>query len=208
SEIVDPNGKKRFPDRKLEAIEVPYTDEERGAHKKLQRYCALRQETARDDVSSLGTEFVLKLLKKRLFSSPAAFLVTLGEHEKTLRGLRKESRPERSVAGTLRRELARVEDDYADDAQYEASENEAVGTATTVFGRLGDEERKLLRELRDWAERATARADAKAKKLLAWLDEMLRPSGNWNEERVIIFTEYRATQKWLQELLARHGLAS
>jgi SNF2 family DNA or RNA helicase len=208
SEIVDSNGKKRFPDRKLEAIEVPYTDEERGAHKKLQQYCVIRQETARDDVSYLGTEFVLKLLKKRLFSSPAAFLVTLGEHEKTLRGLRKEARPDGRVAGTLRRELARVEDDYADDAQYEASENEAVGTATTVFSHLGDEERKLLRELRDWAERAAARADAKAKKLLAWLDETLRPSGNWNEERVIIFTEYRATQKWIQELLARHGLAS
>jgi len=38
---------------------------------------------------SLGTEFVLKLLKKRLFSSPAAFLHTLTEHEKTLRESRR-----------------------------------------------------------------------------------------------------------------------
>src|SRR5205807_1530180 len=29
-----------------------------------------------------------------------------------------------------------------------------------------------------------------------------------NERRVIVFTEYRATQKWLQDLLAREGLAS
>lgn len=32
------------------------------------------------------------------------------------------------------------------------------------------------------------------------------PEGQWNDERVIIFTEYRATQKWLQEILAHENL--
>jgi len=35
-----------------------------------------------------------------------------------------------------------------------------------------------------------------------WLDEMIRPNGQWSRERAIIFTEYRATQKWLFEMLA------
>jgi hypothetical protein len=43
--------------------------------------------------------------------------------------------------------------------------------------------------------------------LIDWLKATLRPDGKWNEERVIIFTEYRATQKWLFDLLARQGFA-
>src|SRR6187551_1749601 len=74
-----------------------------AANRKLQRYCKLRQEAGDGDVGNLGTEFVLKLLKKRLFSSPAAFLHTLTEHEKTLRGVN-EKKVRRSVA-TLKREL-------------------------------------------------------------------------------------------------------
>ncbi len=209
SEILNWDGTKRFPDRKLEAIEVPYTEAERTAHRKLQRYCKLRQDAGAGDAASLGTEFVLKLLKKRLFSSPAAFLHTLTEHEKTLRGIAKDSGKEdcRS-AGALKRELSRVDEDYADDEQYEIAEDEVVGSATTVFQRLSDEERGLIRDLKDWAAQESARADAKARKLLAWLGETLRPNGEWNDERVIIFTEYRATQKWLHDLFARHGFAS
>jgi SNF2 family DNA or RNA helicase len=206
SEILNWDGTRRFPDRKLEALEVSYTEAERLAHRKLQRYCKLRQEKHDDDAVTLGTEFVLKLLKKRLFSSPAAFLHTLTEHEKTLRGIKKgeESRSGRA----LKRDLLRVEEDYADDDEYEAVEDEVVETATTVFHRLSDEERSLIRDLKDWAAQESARADAKAKKLLAWLGETLRPTGEWNNERAIIFTEYRATQKWLHDLLARHGFAA
>ncbi len=36
----------------------------------------------------------------------------------------------------------------------------------------------------------------------------MRPGGKWNEERVILFTEYRATQKWLFDLLAREGFVA
>lgn len=207
SEIENPDGTKRFPARKLEAIEVPYSDSEREAHRKLQRYSQSRQEAVKGEAGGLGTEFVLKLLKKRLFSSPAAFLTTLTKHEQTLRGLGKDA-SERSSAASLRLEVDRVEDDWSDDQEYEDAEADAITTATTAFARLTDEERRLLRELKDWAERASARADSKAKKLIAWLNQTLRPAGEWNDERVIIFTEYRATQKSLQELLAREGFAS
>ena len=33
----------------------------------------------------------------------------------------------------------------------------------------------------------------------------LKPGGKWANERVILFTEYRATQNWLQEVLAIEG---
>src|SRR5262249_36171027 len=35
----------------------------------------------------------------------------------------------------------------------------------------------------------------------------VKPGGQWGNQRVIVFTEYRATQKWLQTLLASDGLA-
>src|SRR6266540_4225808 len=36
---------------------------------------------------------------------------------------------------------------------------------------------------------------------LGWLDGVLRPAGQWGDERVIVFTEYRDTQRWLHEQL-------
>ena len=41
--------------------------------------------------------------------------------------------------------------------------------------------------------------------LLAWLQEIVKPDGRWNNERVILFSEYRATQKWLYERLVAAG---
>ena len=40
---------------------------------------------------------------------------------------------------------------------------------------------------------------------IQWLNKHIRPGGKWGNERVIIFTEYRATQKWLMEVLAAEG---
>jgi hypothetical protein len=71
------DGSPRFPKRKLEPIEVPYTDEERSVHRALQEYADLRSKRTQDNAEAMATEFVLKTLKKRLFSSPAAFLTTL-----------------------------------------------------------------------------------------------------------------------------------
>ena len=50
-------------------------------------------------------------------------------------------------------------------------------------------------------------ADAKAAALVHWLKQQIKPNGTWSSERVIIFTEYRATQNWLQTILVAHGLA-
>ncbi|MCW5883280.1 MAG: DISARM system SNF2-like helicase DrmD, partial [Anaerolineae bacterium] len=59
----------------------------------------------------------------------------------------------------------------------------------------------------EWAESASRHPDSKARTLVDWLKRTVRPNGQWSDERVIIFTEYRATQNWLHEALAREGLA-
>ena len=68
-----------------------------------------------------------------------------------------------------------------------------------------DEELALLKQMRGWAERACSQNDSKARQLIAWLKEHIRPDGQWTDERVILFTEYRATQNWLAEVLASEG---
>ena len=74
-EIVDADGDPEFAQRLPAAIlEVPYTDTERHGHELLSRYATLRTGSPRRN------DLVTLLLKKRLFSSPAAFDKTLEQH--------------------------------------------------------------------------------------------------------------------------------
>ena len=203
------DGSPRFPERRIEPLEVSYPEAEQQAHQLLRRYTVLRQQNLADEAERYATEFVLKLLKKRLFSSPAAFATTLEQHEQTLR----KERPRQGTAsrqptlGLLRRQIQQAEEEHADDEAHEAQTAESVEAGTRLFRPPTNEEQALLRELRDFAENASARPDAKAATLLQWLQENLKPQGRWNDRRALIFTEYRATQKWLQGLLAAAGLA-
>jgi superfamily II DNA or RNA helicase len=201
------DGSPRFPRRVLEPLEVPYTDEEQAIHAALKRYADLRSKRARDNAESVATDFVLKTLKKRLFSSPAAFLTTLNKHEASLRASSKKAGGATPSLGMLKRDLDRIDEDYADDEEYDEATGEAVETASRLFSEATAEELGLIRTMRDWAERACSQNDSKARKLIAWLNEHIRPGGQWADERIILFTEYRATQKWLSEVLASEGLA-
>src|SRR6266566_10151491 len=62
--------------------------------------------------------------------------------------------------------------------------------------------------MQDWAEDACKRPDSKAQELITWLHQHIKPEGAWSHERVIIFTEYRATQAWLHDLLNSEGFAT
>jgi hypothetical protein len=193
------DGSRRFAERVVKHLEVRYTDEERSAHKALQRYSELRLKNAASDGERMAAEFVLKLLKKRLFSSPSAFGITLQKHASTV-GVRKGE----SLA---LRDIDDYSDDYADDEQYEAETGQVVGSVSQSLSELSADEHELLGKLSTYAAKASLRPDSKAKTLIDWLKQTLRPGGQWNEERVIIFTEYRASQKWLFDLLAREGFA-
>ncbi|MEM7712099.1 MAG: DISARM system SNF2-like helicase DrmD [Cyanobacteria bacterium P01_A01_bin.68] len=209
SEMKDWDGSNLFPARKLSAIAVDYTDEEREVHSALKRYAELRNQGAGDNTEKYATEFVLKLLKKRLFSSPQAFANTLSQHQHSLTNARKRKKTSLSKLniGILRRQLSQIEEDFADDDVYEESTDEAITTTTRLFRELTAEEQGLLRQMQSWAETASRKADSKAKELLNWIHSYIKPDGKWSNERVIIFTEYRATQKWLYQLFAGEGFA-
>lgn len=204
------DGTPRFPRREIEAIEVHYPETERTAYRLLAEYAESRRRTAGDDATRTASEFSLKLLKKRLFSSPAAFANTLDVHVETVEnGARS-----KQVAPTVRvlsAAVARSEDDV-DDVDAPAAVRDALAVAGRFASPLTVEERRLLDELKGWARSAEGRADAKADALIAWLDSVVRPADpatgerHWSNERVIIFTEYRDTQRWLTDLLTARGL--
>lgn len=208
SEMKGWDGSDLFPQRQLEAIPVDYPEAERQAHANLKRYTELRCKGVADNTEKYATEFVLKLLKKRLFSSSQAFATTLAQHEESLKNARRRtySSLSRPTEGILRRQLAQIEEDFADDEVYEESTDEAITNTTRLFRELSAEEQGLLRQMREWAETTSRVSDAKAKELLNWIHTHIQPNGKWSNERVIIFTEYRATQKWLYNLLAVEGL--
>ena len=204
TDLVDAEGNPLYPKRNLQALPIPYTQEERRIHRLLDEYCRSREETCRGRART-GTRFVNGLLKKRLFSSPAAFASTLERHYATLTsGVAKEDVGpfEERI---LRKAIQKAEEDYADDAQVDRAQQEAVEVASRHSPSLTDRERELIDEMRRWAQRESHRTDSKARTIVDWIEGHLRPDGEWNDRRVILFTEYRTTHQWLYEILAARG---
>ena len=204
TDLVDSDGKPIYATRRLKALTVPFTAEERAIHRILDQYCASR-ESAAISKGGTGTKFVNSLLKKRLFSSPAAFASTLERHIATLTAVKSESEPDGLADRILRKAIQKADEDYADDRRFEEAQEEAVEQATKRSVPLSDEERRMLDQMREWAQGASHKADSKANAIIKWVEDNLRPEGEWNDRRVILFTEYRTTHQWLHELLASHG---
>jgi len=200
-DITDAEGNRVFPKRELEVLPVVYASEEQAVHRLLQEYIKSRSE-ADPGSRQLGADFVHKLLKKRLFSSPMAFAATLEKHRETLTGSRSVKAHDSMADRILRSAILRTEEEQADDEALEEAENDAVIAANAFATPLTDEQRGLLSQLTEWAEKNRNRADTKAKAILAWIEDHLKTDGEWNDKRVILFTEYRATHTWLQQILA------
>ena len=204
TDLVDKNGKPLYPKRTLKALSVPFTADERAIHKVLDLYCKSRERTCQN-TGVTGTKFVNSLLKKRLFSSPAAFASTLEKHFSTLTTGEVQQKPDAMADRILRKAILKAEEDYADDGQVEAAQTEAVEEATKCGAPPTEEELRSLSRMRDWAQNAGHKVDSKGRAILEWIEANLRSNGQWNDHRVILFTEYRTTHQWLQEILASHG---
>ena len=204
------DGTPRFPARTLEAIEVAYPLAEVRVHQILRQYTQSRLTGASDQSEQVASEFVLKLLKKRLFSSPEAFARTLAQHTLSLETARKRgASPTRPPVGILRAQLDQADEEFGDDEAADTVLEDTLDTATRLFREVTPEERQLLEALRAWAEDARGRPDQKTHELIRWLKaQLLTPEGAWTQTRVLIFTEYRDTQRWLLQMLTNAGLGS
>ncbi|MFV2008592.1 MULTISPECIES: DISARM system SNF2-like helicase DrmD [unclassified Micromonospora] len=204
------DGTPRFPVRRLDYLEVDYPAAERHAHELLSRYAASRRDAAADRAGQLAADFVTTLLKRRLFSSPKAFAETVDTHLATMSartdGHPADTAPVRDKADkVLRPAIDRLDETAEDDEAYGEVETDALTAVRRWAPPLSTQEKALLTELQTWARSAQHQPDAKFTALRAWLDPIVRPGGDWSGERVIIFTEYRDTQRWLHERLITAG---
>ncbi|MEH0821780.1 MULTISPECIES: DISARM system SNF2-like helicase DrmD [unclassified Micromonospora] len=206
------DGSPRFPARHLGYLEVDYPEAERHAHELLSRYAASRRTNADGRAGEIAADFVTTLLKRRLFSSPKAFAETVETHLTTMtaRDHAASGEPAREAERpvgekVLQPVIDRLAETAEDDAAYGSAEADALTAVRRYAAPLSAEERALLGELRTWARSAQDRPDAKLAALRRWLDPIVRPGGEWQPERVIIFTEYRDTQRWLHERLLSAG---
>lgn len=199
SQIVTELGAHRFAQREVEALELHLADDERRAHQLLDAYIASRLGRVEPN-RQWATQFALVILKKRLLSSPAAFYRSLQTHISTL--AEQERGADEQLAERLKQ---RAEEDFDDDREKVEVEAAALQEATRLFAGLTAEERAWLDELIAIADRLRAAADTKAQALLDWIERHLRTGGSWNNERLLVFTEYLDTLEYLRSLLEERG---
>ena len=195
------DGAPVFADRRVIDVPVEYPDDERWAHEQLNRYAELRRSRQRGGSRRSAADFVTLLLKKRLLSSSTAFANTLAEHRATM--ARATSNAPASET-QMRAAWDRADDESGGDDSGDPLA-EALRTVSRGQAPLSTDERKILDELATWADDRRYGSDARANALLEWLATVCRNgAGRWSDERVIVFTEYRDTQKWLHDLLLTH----
>lgn len=207
SDLTDSQGKPLYHKRELRSLDVDYTEEEINAHTLLNQFTKSRVESAKKNGYEFGLEFMHKLLKKRLFSSPSAFSVSIEKHKQSIVAGKprdnsaKKDRDDRD----LRKAIMEAQESYAKDSEHENSIDDAIEEVSRLPLPLTKEEGIMLDQLQKWGEANANKPDSKAKAILKWLDENIKNNGEWSTNRVIFFTEYRPTQSWLNQIFASHG---
>ncbi len=218
TEITNADGSPRYPAREAKDITVTYPEVELQVQQLLADYTRARSAkaaAARAKAKKAGIDLLGLLLKKRYFSSPAAFSSTILQvRENTLRPDLQWPSDDYAIeidtdyAHGLDEDRQQLLDgDFYDDDAVDAAEQEALAKAQRAAGEADEREAELLQQLCAWAEQHGHETDAKARALLDFLRATCLTDGAWNDERVVVFTEYRDTQTWLLDLLERHGLA-
>jgi hypothetical protein len=169
-------------------------------------------------------------LQQRLLSSIEAFARTLRVHRRTVQRQWEQAqaasppKPRGSFQMDLLAGPVGSDDDRAalneeelqaeEDAQIEAATAEsAASSADAEAAKLFAREQQLLDQMTEIAEAACGRPDARVLKLIGWIREHMCPDlpcagqeppaspPKWNDTRVIIFTEYDDTKRYLRQQL-------
>jgi hypothetical protein len=158
-------------------------------------------------------------LQQRLLSSVAAFLRTLKTHRATLQRIL-DGEAAAGVAAAAQAFVAApsgeestelgLEDEAAEQA-FDA-DDEATADAASALGAVGATQGDLRAELAavdemlTLATRHATRPDARVRWLVDWIGANLLSGTGWNRRRLIVFTEWEDTRRWLERRL-REALA-
>ncbi|MHB8797539.1 MAG: DISARM system SNF2-like helicase DrmD [Thermoanaerobaculia bacterium] len=190
----------------------------------LDRYATLRAErlSGARKTAQAAAKLVTTHLQKRLFSSVEAFARTLKVHRASLEKAEGKARRDDEIALaslTLlvappsadddRAELSEDELSAATDAEVDRATRAAFPPAGTAF--VSAEERALLDEMASIAEGSRHAPGPRVKLLVEWIRANLLDSSSgapaWNRRRVLVFTEFTDTMRYLATQL-RTALAS
>jgi len=204
-----------FPEREVIRVSIDGLPEDTPALRLsllLQQYRRTREERMHDATRSSQASAMLVVisLQKRLLSSIEAFARTLTVHRNAMeRRARKaaadldiESLPLLAQAPGADDERAGLSEDEVqaeEDAQMAAASSLAAGAATPMGREL-----ELLEEMSAVAQQARDEVDSRLAYLLRWIRDQLCPSlgepgAKWLPRRVLIFTEYTDTKRYLQQ---------
>ncbi|NJK64338.1 MAG: DEAD/DEAH box helicase [Synechococcaceae cyanobacterium SM2_3_1] len=203
-----------FPLRYVIPVEIkdlPEDTPELKLAQLLQQYRDCREERLKSAPRSTQVTAMLVItnLQKRLLSSIEAFAMTLAVHRRGIqRQLEKDSTPTGSNYSLLW-ESPGGDDERADLDEAEVSAEEA--TQMEKASRSGTEgiteqELSLLEEMTRIAGQARHQPDCKVKALGDWIRQHLCPDlgsagAKWLNKRVLVFTEYADTKRYLEHQL-------
>jgi SNF2 family DNA or RNA helicase len=211
-----------FPLRKIVKVEIeglPADAPELELARLLDSYWELRDKRLEGLPPSqrAAQGLVLVNLQKRLFSSIEAFHRTLKAHK---RALERAASDPKVVRGGTNLDLLRDQPDAEDDRselpedQVEAEEEQAVEAATAAGGgKPSAREVDLVQRMEEIAERSRRLPDARVRWLVDWIRREMCPKlpklgvpatgapAEWLARRVVIFTEYADTKRYLEQQL-------
>ncbi len=150
---------------------------------------------------------LLSGLQQRLFSSVEAFARTLRKHRGTVTSMRdivgEPSMDHRAfdlLRGSLDRDDERAQLD-ADEIFIEEGRQIELASRMLSPSQPSPHEVDLLDRMVTISDEVRSMPDARVRHLLNWINRSMCPRGTWNDVRVIIFTEYEDTIRYLDQIL-------
>ncbi|MCO8123309.1 DISARM system SNF2-like helicase DrmD [Stieleria sp. TO1_6] len=213
-----------FPKRRVVQVTIDGLSEE-APELKLSRLLNEYRQTREERLSSetkrkqAASGLLITGLQQRLLSSIEAFAKTLKVHRKTVKrqwekmqaeAITEAEAPRHAdlLSGSVDSDDERASLSEEEMSREVASQVEAVSAST--MGPTDDEgsrglfarEQQLLEQMTDVAEQARGKTDARTEKLIEWIRDNMCPDlgkkgAQWNDTRVLIFTEYDDTKRYL-----------
>lgn len=188
-------GVRSFPKRKVESLPFTPSDEELQAYEQLEAFLSKRKKDLKkakvNDLSTL-------LLKKRFLSSPVAFAYTLETYMDTRGGLIDDLPDYDDVLGE--------NSDDMEEGLFDQVELSALRSVAPPGADLSKQDLSDLNSLARWGRSFLGRPDSRLRELIEFLDKTVRDKdGGFNNERVVIFSEYVDTVNWIKSNLEQNG---
>lgn len=207
-----------FPERIVEQIDIdglPADSPELVLVEMMDRYQALRSEQVKNEKQHIRNRslIVFSHLQQRLLSSPEAFARTITKHAETAG---KRFNPRAKLQSITHGIDPDSEEATLDEDAQEALLASELAKADPIEV-LDAEATELLQEMVRIADEARHLPDAKTLKLLEWIaanqcsgithgNKPAQDGAQWNDTRVIIFTEWDASLTYLRNQLS-HAIA-